>query len=363
MAKETTVSNVEETWTYLLSYMNRISELGPNRPNLRKAIPYLFNSLIPNLILYDDYLQPQHSLVHYTKWEHALSMFSSDKERPVLRMYNLEHSNDPEEGKIKPKEWEKIERDAKWINRALKSDLNWNNLETGGSTYCCSFSSGPFGVEDELMYWRMYGNNGEGCSLKIIKRDELKSGDESRSLEIEAVPIYGEFRMYKVRYRHGMHSGGSKKGNVGRTATEEKEDQMVANRLKEIFYLGEKIVNNLGKDDTYLRRIVAGGLRQILYGYYHLVKDKAYDVENEWRMIKVLPHRNTIRFDTQSKNSVKRYIEGPGLNDLLITNSTMTIGPTVPNGGAARAYLEHLARKKGIEGVKVVNSDKTYRRV
>ena len=213
------------------------------------------------------------------------------------------------------------------------------------------------------MYWRMYGNNGEGCSLKVIKRDELKSSDGNRSQEIEAIPIYGKFRMYKVRYRNGVHSGGGRKGSFRRTAAERNEDQMVANRLKGIFDLGEKIVNNLGKDDIYLRRIVAGGLRQILYGYYHLVKDKAYAVENEWRMIKVMPDLNTIRFDKQSRNSVKRYIEGPRLNDLLITNSTVTIGPTVPNRGAARAYLEYLAKKKGIEGVKVVNSDKTYRRV
>ena len=37
-----------------------------------------------------------------------------------------------------------------------------------GSTYGCSFSSGPSGVvEDDLTYWRLYGNDGQGCSLSI----------------------------------------------------------------------------------------------------------------------------------------------------------------------------------------------------
>ena len=127
--------------------------------------------------------------------------------------------------------------------------------------------------------------------------------------------------------------------------------------------LGKKIASNLGEDEIYLRRSVAGSLRQILYGYYHLVKDEAYSVENEWRMIKVMPKPKTIQFDTESTSSVRRYIKGPPLKDLLMTKSAITIGPTVNNGGAARAYLEHLAKKNGLEGVRVLKSEKTYRRV
>lgn len=357
------MSNAEKTWTDLTSYLTKISKIDPDRPNLRKAIAYEFNSYISNLVLYDDYLQPQDNLVHYTKWEHALEMFREGKEQSVLRMYNLEHSNDPEEGKIKPKEWKGIEKKATWINRTLKSDLHLNNLESGGNTYCCSFSSGSSGVEDDLMYWRMYGNNGEGCSLKITKRYESESSDRIRSHEQEAVPIYGRFRIYKVRYRHGAHSGRSKPGSSRRTKVERDEDKVVEKRLKEVFGIGEEIIKNLGENENYLRRIVAGGLCQILYGYYHLVKDNAYAAENEWRMISVLPDSEKIRFDAQSKNSVRRYIEGPSLKELLMTNSTITIGPTVPNGSAARAYLGYLAKKKDLEGVKVINSGKTYRRV
>ena len=36
---------------------------------------------------------------------------------------------------------------------------------------------------------------------------------------------------------------------------------------------------------------------------------------------------------------------GPPLKELLITNSTITVGPTVPNPDAARGYLEYLVKK------------------
>lgn len=344
-----TMRNAQEPWDYLVSQLREISERGPDRPNFYETIPDLFYHILPKLVLYDKDLPEQGvDLVHYTTWENALDMFNEGpdlpvKERPnppVLRMYNYEHSNDPDEGKIKPQEWADIEKNAKWIDDILKSDPRWVDLESGGSTYGCSFSSGASGVEDDLTYWRLYGNDGEGCALKIV------------------MPTGGAYRIYKVRYRD--------ENPTSRSNEEEREDNDVADRLNDIFTIGEKIVDKISKDQNNLKikRSIAGGLRQILYGYYHLVKHKDYMGENEWRMIKVMPSPETIQYDTVSKNLVKRYIDGPLLKDLLITNSTITVGPTVPNSGAARAYLDHLVRKiHKIEPVDVKNSNKTYRRV
>lgn len=339
------MTGILKTWNELESGLREISERGPDRRNFYETAPKLINSYISKLVLYDDStsLERVHkrtvNLVHYTTWENALAMFCEDQKLPpVLRMYNLEHSNDPNEGKIKPPEWKEVETNAKWIDETLKEDSRWIDLNFGGSTYSSSFSSGPSGVEDDLTYWRMYGNDGEGCSLKIV----LPTGDQ--------------YRAYKIRYRNENSTGRSKK--------ERQEDREVADRLAKIFAVGKEIVDKLDEHQNEHKILIAGGLRQILYNFCHLVKDQAYVRESEWRMINVIPNLDSIRFDTMSKKLVKRYIEGPLLKDLLSTDSTITIGPTVPNRGAARAYLEHLIKvKHGIQYVSVKNSNKTYRRL
>ena len=49
-------------------------------------------------------------------------------------------------------------------------------------------------------------------------------------------------------------------------------------------------------------KTIAQGLREIVYGYYHLIKHKGYVREQEWRMIKVAPETKEIRFDTTAGN-------------------------------------------------------------
>lgn len=332
--------DVKETWDYLVSQLCEISERGPDRPAYYRRLRDLLgrNS---KLVLYDDSPNQGINLVHYTTWKSALEMFDGgkesdeDQESPSLRMYHYEYSNDPEEGKIKPPEWKKIEKNARsqWIDRVLKDRNNW--MEEWG-TYGCSFSSGPTGVEDDLTYWRLYGNDGQGCSLKISSRNE---------------------RIYRVRYRDKDFNKRKKK--------DREEDKDVAKRLHDIFDIGSQIVNGAPREHKPNVEItVAEGLLRIIYGYYHLIKHINYEEEKEWRMIEVMPKPDIIRYDTMSENIIKRYIEGPPLDQLLITGSVITIGPTVPNRGAARAYLEHLAKEKHkIRPVNVKNSNQTYRQV
>ena len=330
-----TMIGVQGTWAYLLSELCKVSRRGPERSVYYRRLPDLLerNS---KLVLYDDSLEQGVNLVHYTTWENALKMFDENQEIPVLRMYNYEQANDPEEGKIKPPEWKSIEMSARsdWIDDILgKSRYNWAEES---SAYGCSFSSGPTEVEDDLTYWRLYGNNGQGCSLKISERSK---------------------QIYKVRYRDRNFDK--------RKEEDRKEDANVAKCLKAIFDVGKETIGRMPEEYKYSSgRIVAEGLLRIIYGYYHLIKHITYADENEWRMIRVMPPPNTVRFDTTSVNVIKRYVEGPALGELLTSASAITIGPTVSNRGAARAYLEHLAKEKhGIRNVDVKNSSQTYRRV
>lgn len=329
------MASVKASWDNLMTELRQISERGSKEPDHFLTITNLFDR-IPELVLYDDAPEPKTNLVHYTTWKNVQNMFSMDRGSPMLRMYNYEQSNDPHEGQIRLPEWEEVLRDANWLDEFLKRSSRWTeDMKFGGTTYGCSFSSGPSGVEDDLTYWRLYGNDGQGCSLKI------------------SVP-YAE-NVYKVRYRG--------KDFNDRSQPEKEEDEQVAGRLRALFEVGKETVDRA--PDSYrsiVRETVAEGLLQILYGYYHLVKHTAYAGEHEWRMIAVMPWRDRIRYDTTSENLVRRYIEGPPLSQLLSTDSVITIGPTVLNRGAARAYLEHLVREKHrIRYATVQTSDKTYR--
>ena len=134
--------------------------------------------------------------------------------------------------------------------------------------------------------------------------------------------------------------------------------------MSDLLEISKKIVDDaFPKYKNDVGKVVVRSLFQILYGYYHLIKHVAYAGEKEWRMIQVMPRMDHIQYDLKSGDTIKRYIEGPPLEKLLITNSSITVGPTVPSPDAARGYLEHLVRKvHKITSVDVRRSDKTYRR-
>ena len=225
-----------------------------------------------------------------------------------------------------------LEDQAGWIRKLLlEPGGESEGIELGSGTYGCSFSSGDIGVEDDLTYWRLYGNDGEGCSLKISR-------------------LSSTINLYRVRYR--------KKGGLDRSDKEQEEDKEVADRVRPFIDLGKETMK-VAPDEV--KRKVAAGLHRVIQAYYHLVKHVAYSKENEWRLVIVGPRPDQVKFDTTREHEVRRYVDGPDFAELLSSNSVATVGPTVGNPTAARAYLEHLIRKHGIKYVKVRNSHQTYR--
>ena len=336
------MANVEESWANLMAELRQVVERGSKDPNYFLTIRRLIVQ-IPELVLYDDSLKTRFSLAHYTAWKNARDMFNVDREPPILRMYNYEQANDPEEGRIKPPEWEKVEEDAACLAKFLEEDSRWTEEMTFvGSTYGCSFSSGLLGaVEDDLTYWRLYGNDGQGCSLMIPTTD-IMGADKAR------------MGVYKVRYRD--------RNFTSRSDCEKKEDEQVATRLEMFLEAGKEVVDAAPEvHKAIVGKTVAEGLYQVIYGYYHLIKNVAYADENEWRIIRVKPNLDKIRYDAKSDYLVRRYIEGPALKNVLFTRSAITVGPTVPSRVAARAYFEYLAKRHGLEHLEVRISDKIYR--
>ena len=331
------MTDVKRSWNNLKAELRHVRERGSEDPVNFRNIRGLIDKL-SELVLYDDSPEQRIGLVHYTAWKSAMNMFDPNQQSPVIRMYNYEQANDPEEGKIRPPEWRALEEQARenWLDEFLKKDDRWREEIEFGSTYGCSFSSGLSGsVEDDLTYWRLYGNDGQGCSLKISTSHGMG--------------------VYKVRYRDRKFKD--------RSELEKNEDNDVAERLRMLFEAGKKTVDRApaGEYRDIVGRTVAEVLLQVLYGYYHLVKHLAYADEKEWRMIRVMPRPGDIRYDTASENLVRRYIDGPALGKLLISQSSIIIGPTVLNRGAARAYFEYAKQKHEIPHVKVKNSGQTYR--
>ena len=340
------MSNVKDSWDNFTSELQRVCEHGSKKPEYYRAVRTVFDQ-IQQLALYDDCpSKAKVDLVHYTTWSNALNMFKTLKITdqvesrtesgclPMLRMYNYEQSNDPDEGRIKPPALEKIEKRiisfAKSLN-SLKYDNLWvERIASGTDIYGCSFSSGPSGIEDDLTYWRLYGNNGNGCSLKVS--NTFQGG------------------IYRVRYRER---------NEGDT----KEDKQVADRLNRLLSICKTVVN----DAPERYKGVVGGpvvevLLRIIQSYYHLIKHVAYEGEREWRVISVMPEPNSVRFDISSGNIIKRYVEGTALKEVLSSASVITVGPAVPNRRAARAYIEYMANDiHEIRYVTVKNSKQTYR--
>lgn len=312
--------------TELTAYIKSIPQIvaakdSVDRQNSVGRLVEHLNALVNQVTYHKDKWNSQKDgrLAHYTSWENVLAILIADL--PVLRMYNYEVANDPLEGHIVPPEWTKVWTKHERFLRTL-------NLDISTDTYGCSFSSGR-DIDDDLTSWRLYGNNGEGCSLAMSKTVD---------------------GMFKVRYR--------RPDGKGRTADEESEDKRVADEMDSLLETGEEVTAN--SQCAEVVRAVTTAIQKILGGYRHSVKDIAYQEEREWRRIRVNPSKEDVEFHVDGGN-VRRFVKGPKIGELLDSLSAITIGPKVYNRQAARAYVEWLARKKGIRYTCVRVSEKSYR--
>ena len=324
---------MKESWENLLSHLHDI-----RRKAQEDSILYALSNDLPELlrefIFYDDHMEGDHHLVHYTSWENVLAIFETSAS-PIMHMYNYETANDPQEGKLWRKAWGEVEAASEWLDKYSPKHERalMDSGGSAGSTYGCAFSSGSDGIEDDLTFWRLYGNDGEGCSFKLTAR----------------IP-----NVYRVRYL--------KEDGENSNEDDEGIDVWIANKAVELLDSCRKVFEAASpKYHEKYGVVVVRSLRQLLSGYHHLAKVNYYEDEREWRIIRVSPEEEIIHFKKSGDSIVRRYIEGLSLKDVLVTGSSVTIGPRVPNIGAARAYLERLVRGCGLSFTEVKISKQTYR--
>lgn len=301
---------------------------GMDEDKMRAWIAERLQSQVRRVRFYDDMQnqQTERCFAHYTSWRsfHAIL----NQEQPLMRMYNYETANDPLEGQIFPEGWKEIREKARCMGNVQGAD----DRSQPGGTYGCSFSSGTEDIGDDLTLWRLYGNNGEGCSLMM------------KSLGMD---------MYRIRYR-------KQDGSV-RSQEEADEDKAVAQQMNDLLRIGERTIDSI--EDNYkqsVRSAIGDAAQRVLEGYCHLVKDIAYSNEKEWRRIVVRPTLVKTCFDA-SAAGVRRYVNGQAFKDLLVTGSEIRIGPKVLNPKVVCAYVERATRPRKMGLASVRASTKSYR--
>ena len=112
-------------------------------------------------------------VIHYTSIRTLVSMLenemknkqnaakdkqeSSNEQNDSLRLYDSVHFNDPDEG------------DYFFRHLNLPKKYNWLGGKKESHAYIASFIINPqkTDMSDNLVFWRTYGKEGEGCSLKL----------------------------------------------------------------------------------------------------------------------------------------------------------------------------------------------------
>lgn len=261
------------------------------------------------------------SVIHYTSIGVLMSLLKrleKGEEQVSLRAYDAVHFNDPNEGRLLtsliPDEWLKTGKKPRaFVNSFVVSEKEED-------------------FSDNLMLWRHYGKEGEGCSLSM--------------------PVYGgslRKKLKKVKYGTGAARDSMQK------------IERILENIKPL--TGHKDFDCLSSE---LYDIVSKNFDQIRYLYKH----EAYRHENECRL--VINEKESVeetRFEYYERNAsfpkIKGYLEPNCLDarEIFVTGSVITLGPTVPH---AKKYmkedLEKYLKKLRLDGPEIKISDVSYRK-
>ena len=267
---------------------------------------------------------------HYTSIGRLFEMLDEkrDIDKSFLKLYDSVHLNDPDEGNYLLRQLYRNGRHG-WL-RLDSSDLS----ETHESevAYIISFvlrkDREEIEIGDNLVFWRTYGNEGRGCSLKFpISHESLKK------------VLYGE----RVNETIGVI-------------------EPILDAISPLFADAKQV-------PIAVRRKAINEITNSLKGILYLYKSSAYEYENEGRIVDLESEvaEDQIHFDYQAgsvgRPRIRHYIDfsAASLKTLLSSESIITIGPTVPHRENVREYLEKIKRKINLLGPQIKLSKIPYR--
>ena len=297
----------------------------------------VFNDAMDSLS--DGFLSSEDSkgkqLVHYTSMDNMFSILESmQKSEAALRMYSTENFNDPREG-CAVYDQEEIEK----FHHTLKQNYDWlkEPLQTSPEepktvgAYACCFSS-PKDMGDDLLFWRLYGDDGKGCSIKTAASAFHKG----------IVPVEYVSTEEAEKIRNYMSDA------IARLL-EYLDKWIRRSEAQEIF-----------RDRGFLTRLREQTL-MFIESLRFYTKSDYYSFENEYRYIEIADV-DRLRADKSSSDDIRLYLEGPKLNRIFATDSEITIGPAVDSRTTIARYLNYLLKGVGKgEITKVKISRKIYK--
>ena len=216
----------------------------------------------------------------------------------------------------------------------LKKKNSWLKGKAEGHAYVVSFiiPNKLDEASDNLVFWRTYGREGEGCSLSLLA---------PRSI------------LRKVFYGTDQVS-------------------YTAEKLQSFLDLLDPIlkIDNLSKPEN-IQRKLAESFWNPLEKIRYLYKSDAYKYENECRFVILesdIDNKNRICLEYQERNylppRIRHYYEHEDfhIKKLMGTSaSTVTIGPCVPYSDNVHQCIEILKKRAALES-KIKISNIIYRK-
>ena len=314
-------------------------------PALREALEDLYLLIKKRHKVDEAKSEKNNFVIHYTSIASLVSMLQDaskeperkDKEREdkdpepdptpgdkksLWRLYDSVHLNDPEEGSF--------------LIRNLPKKYDWLGKREESHAYIASFvlpnGDSQEDMSNNLVFWRTYGQEGEGCSLSLRA---------PRS------------RLQKVLY-----------GTEGLKYTK-KNLRLVLDFLEPLVRIRKQPLR------TDVRDILAKTVWEYLEKFRYLYKSEAYESENECRSVVAesdILDKGKIFFEDKNLNNspirIRHYYEHDDLDirELLATGSSITLGPRVPHADNVCYYLNTLRQRAGLDYQEINISKIPYRK-
>ena len=307
----------------LVSQTKDLDEWKARRLISETIVPRLddiFQAKFVEIDQFHDLGKDTREVIHYTGLEMLVSVLSDKAKgkKAFIRMNDSFHLNDPEEGQYLGRRIEALDGDG-WFGET--KDLH---------AYIASFiipddkKDQELREEDDLRYWRSYGNEGKGCSIRFPVSD--------------------------IPFRRVLYGQEKVKG-----ALDTLDLTSIWNALQLLATARNERVSSTATD------ILSERIRRIIARILYLYKDDAYEYEQECRTVRSVLEidESDIRFEPLDKmaspHSIRHYYQDSALSidHILVTGSLVTIGPLVPRPHNVMYYVKTLLERAGLPGAKV----------
>ena len=273
--------------------------------------------------------------VHYTSISTLVSLLekSGQGSNGYLRLYDSAHFNDPDEGR--------------YLERYSEGSLDCIGITSSSHkhAYITSFvpDKAPSGGNnrDNLVFWRAYGDDGQGCSIEIsfpaAHLSKVLYGRDPATETIKILDVVAKERLPIIR-----------------------------DCINPLMEIGDE--RNIVDTKNIIERTILNEIESIKYLY----KSEAYDYEQEYRFIMTETeignaNNGEVKFEyndtTKGRKTARHYYEHEELStrNILATGAKITLGPTAEDRYSLKLYLEDLLKKARLGGPKIECSKIPYR--